>query len=97
MLIGSHYQVVTGSIGALSWTHNGVFRRGTTLHWKSYTVDLGIGAPYVWLTAKCPSSGRLFIQPPRYPAPEVREQIRGAVNDSLDRVGINFVWADEKD
>lgn len=95
MLIGSQYQVVTGSVGALSWTHNGVFRRGTTLHWRSHTIDLGIGAPYVWLTAKCPSSGRLFIQPPRLPQPEVREQIRASVSETLDRPGVTFKWPDE--
>jgi hypothetical protein len=97
MLKARQYQIVKGSPAALSWTHNGVFRRGSTLRWRSHTLDMGIGAPYVWLTAQCPSSGRLFVQPPRYPEPEVRETIRGAISRSLERPHIVFVWPEEED
>ncbi len=96
MLRTSQYQIVKGSVAALTWTHNGVFRRGTTLRWRSFTLDPGIGAPYVWMVATCSNSNRLFIQPPRFPQPEVRETLRDAIVKSTGRDHIEFKWPEEE-
>jgi hypothetical protein len=95
MLKAMQYQVVKGSPAGLTWTHNGVFRRGSTLRWKSHTLDMGIGAPYVWLVSTCPSSGRMFIQPPRFPEAEVRETVREAVQATFERP-VRFIWDEEE-
>ena len=86
------YEIVTGSVQGVVHVCDRVFRRGSTFRWQSYTVDPGIGAPYVWMIASCETCHRLFIQPPRFPQPEFREQLREAVNRSIGREHLNFTW-----
>lgn len=95
MVVSAQYEIVTGSVSAISHTCDRVFRRGTTFRWQSYTLDPGIGAPYVWMLARCPSCNRLFIQPPRFPNEELREQLRDAVNQSIGNKFIRFSWPEE--
>ncbi len=97
MLKMAQYQLVKGNVSTLTWTHNGVFRRGTTLKWRSFTFDPGIGTPYVWMVATCSSSNRLFIQPPRFPQPEVRETLREALIKSTGREFLIFRWPEEEE
>ena len=97
MLAHAQYDIVKHDVSGVSHTCDRVFRRGTTFRWQSYTLDPGIGAPYVWMLARCQSCSRLFIQPPRYPNEEVREALREAVNQSIGNRFINFVWAEENE
>jgi hypothetical protein len=95
MNISSQYEVVKGSISGVTHTCDRVFRRGSTFVWKHYTLDPGIGAPYVWGVATCPTCKRLFVQPPRFPAHELRETLREAVHGSLSNPHIQFAWDEE--
>jgi hypothetical protein len=95
MLSHAQYEIVRGSVAGVTHTCDRVFRRGSTFRWQSYTLDPGIGAPYVWMLARCPSCNRLFIQPPRLPNEEFRETLRGAVNESIGNKFIVFKWAEE--
>ena len=90
-----HYEIVNSSIAGVTHVCSGVFRRGSTFHWQSYTLDPGIGVPYVWMIARCPTCNKLYIQPPRFPAPEFRETLRDAVNRSIDVPHISFAWPEE--
>lgn len=95
MLAHAQYEIVKGSVASLSHTCDRVFRRGTTFRWQSYTLDPGIGAPYVWMLARCESCNRLFIQPPRYPNEEFLEALRDAINQSIGNKFITFKWPEE--
>jgi len=95
MVSHAQYQVVRGSPAGVTHTCDRVFRRGSTFRWQSYTLDPGIGAPYVWMLARCESCKRLFIQPPRYPNEEVREALREEVNKSIGNKFIIFRWPEE--
>lgn len=95
MLSHAQYEIVQGSVAGLMHTCDRVFRRGSTFRWQSFTMDPGIGAPYVWMLARCHSCSRLFIQPPRCPAEEVRETLREAVNQSIGNKFISFKWPEE--
>ena len=95
MIVHSQYEIVKGSVSAISHTCDRVFRRGTTFRWQSYTLDPGIGAPYVWMLARCQSCSRLFVQPPRYPSEELREALRESINQSIGNKFITFTWPEE--
>ena len=97
MLKHAQYETVTGSVAGLTHTCDRVFRRGSTMKWESYHLDPGIGAPYVWMLARCHSCSRLFIQPPRYPGEEVRETLREAINNSIGNKFIKYSWPEEAD
>ncbi len=91
----AQYEIVRGSVSAVKHTCDRVFRRGSTFRWQSYTLDPGIGAPYVWMVARCPTCNRLFIQPPRFPNPELRETLRDAVKQSVGNGALVFKWPEE--
>jgi len=95
MLRIAQYETVKGSVAGITHTCDRVFRRGSTFRWQSFTLDPGIGAPYVWMIARCQSCSRLFIQPPRYPQEEFRETLRGAINESIGNKFIQFKWPEE--
>jgi len=95
IMVHAQYEIVTGSVSSISHTCDRVFRRGTTFRWQSYTLDPGIGAPYVWMLARCSSCSRLFIQPPRYPNEEFREALRDSINQSIGNKFIKFKWPEE--
>ena len=95
MLPHAQYEIVRGSVAGVTHTCDRVFRRGSTFRWQSYTLDPGIGAPYVWMVARCPSCSRLFIQPPRFPSDEFRDTLREAVNRSIGNKNIEFRWPEE--
>ena len=97
MLSHAQYETVRGSVAGITHTCDRVFRRGSTFKWQSYTLDPGIGAPYVWMIARCQSCNRLFIQPPRFPNEEFRETLREAVNRSIGNKFIVFKWPEEAD
>jgi len=94
LLRHAQYEIVN-SVGAVTHTCDRVFRRGSTFKWQSYQVDPGIGAPYVWMLARCHGCKRLFVQPPRFPNEEFRETLREAINKSIDNKFISFKWPEE--
>lgn len=95
LMKSSQYEIVKGSVSGVTHTCDRVFRRGSTFRWYSYTLDPGIGAPYVWMIARCPSCNRLFIQPPRMPNPEFRDTLREAIHRSIGNRHIEFRWPEE--
>lgn len=95
MLSHAQYEIIKSSTAGVTHTCDRVFRRGSTFRWQSYTYDPGIGTPFVWMLATCPTCTRLFIQPPRFPSDELLETLRGAVNQSIGNKYINFRWPEE--
>ena len=93
----SQYEVIKGSTAGVTHTCDRVFRRGSTFKWQSFTYDPGMGTPFVWMLARCPSCNRLFIHPPRLPGDELVEPLRQQVNASIGNQYIIFRWPEETD
>ncbi len=91
----SQYEVIKGSTAGVTHTCDRVFRRGSTFKWQAFTFDPGMGAPFVWMLARCPSCKRLFIHPPRLPAPELVEALRNEIDASIGNRFITFRWPEE--
>ena len=74
----SQYEVIKGSTAGVTHTCDRVFRRGSTFKWQSFTYDPGMGTPFVWMLARCPSKGDEGV---------IRELYTSGGGDASDRGG----------